>query len=208
MTSHGARSLIPTLIGVGLALAAGAQAQPVEDHQADIAFTGQVTSVDAGARTLRVRGPNGEHGLFHVNDEDTTIMSGDKEIALSELQKGDWVSIDADTRADEKVATYIEVVEGPSSASDRAEPTADGATIEVRHNKLSPAVVKIGPGETVTFHNVDKMPGGHTVTAVDGSFSSPPLDKGQDWSHSFDVPGVYPVRIKEHPQAEARIVVE
>lgn len=206
MTSHGARSL--ALIVVGLAIAAGARSQPVEHEQVGTAFTGKVTSVDPDAKTVSVRGANGEQGVFHVLDEDTTIMSGDEEVPLSALKRGDRVTIDADRREGRNVATYIEVVEGPSSKSGRALPTADSPVIEVRHDELSPALVKIGPGDSVTFHNVDEMPGGHTVTAVDGSFSSPPLAQGQDWSHSFDAPGVYTVRIKEHPGAEARIVVE
>lgn len=207
MTTHGPRALIPTLVA-GLAIAAGAQAQPVQNEEVGIAFTGKVTSVDAKARTLSLLGANGEKGVFHVDDK-TTIMSGDKDVALSDLQEGEWVSVDADTRDGRKVATYVEVVEeSATSKPGRALPTATGATIEVRHNKLSPQLVQIGAGETVTFHNVDKMPGGHTVMAVDGSFSSPGLGQGEDWSHTFDVPGVYQVRIKEHPSAEARIVVE
>jgi plastocyanin len=102
------------------------------------------------------------------------------------------------------------VVEDPTGDSDAstAEATAAGATIEVRHNKLSPAVTEIRAGQSVTFHNIDKMPKGHTVVDADGSFSSPPLDKDQSWSHSFDVPGTYTVKIKEHPKATATIVVE
>ncbi len=208
MTNRGARALVPTLMA--LALAAGAQAQPVQDEKASTAFTGEVTSVDAKAMTLQVRGVDGEKGSFHVSAKDTTIMSGDEKVALSSLHEGDWIAIDSDTRGGRKVATYIEVVEDPGAAggSPPAEATAAGARIEVRHNNLSPAMVQIDAGQTVTFHNVDKMPGGHTVAAVDGSFSSPPLDEGQDWSHGFDVPGVYQVRIKEHPNAKASIVVQ
>jgi plastocyanin len=209
MTHHGARTLIPTLVA-GLALAAGAAAQPVQNEQVGIAFTGKLTAVDANAKTLTVRGAHGEYGVFHVDEEDTTIMSGSEKVALSGLHEGEWISIDADMRGSRKVATYVEVVEDPTAGggSGRALPSPDGATIEVRHNDLSPALVQISAGQTVTFQNIDKMPGGHTVVAADGSFSSPALDQGETWSHTFDVPGVYPIRIKEHPGAEARVVVE
>jgi plastocyanin len=209
MTHRTALALIPALL-VALAFAGASRAQPIQKEQPGIAFTGKVTAVDAKTKTLRVIGANSEEGVFQVDEKDTTIMSGSQEIALSALHEGEWVSIDADMRGGQKVATYIEVVEDPhgGGGASSSQPTPVTARIEVRHNNLSPALVQLHAGETVTFHNVDKMPGGHTVMAVDGSFSSPPLDKGQDWSHSFDVPGVYQVRIKEHPDAVAKIVVE
>jgi hypothetical protein len=52
------------------------------------------------------------------------------------------------------------------------------------------------------------MPGGHTVVADDGSFSSPPLAKDQSWSRTFEKPGSVGVHIKEHPAAKARIEVK
>lgn len=84
---------------------------------------------------------------------------------------------------------------------------AGDTTIEVGHNRLDPGRVMISTGETVTFHNQDEMPGGHTVAAVDGAFQSPPLAKGDTWSHTFEEPGTYTVRIEEHPEATAEIVV-
>ena len=68
-------------------------------------------------------------------------------------------------------------------------------------------MVKIGAGRSVTFHNTGES-GVRTVVATDGSFASPPLEKGESWSHSFDVPGVYPVQIKEQPAAATSSVVE
>lgn len=200
---------IPALL-LGLAIALGAQAQPVQKEMVQIAFTGEVTAVDVKAGTVSVRGANGEAGVFEVDPKLTTIMSGSQDRELASLHKGEWIAIDANTRDGRKVATLIQVVEDPSegSAPDSSVATAAGATVEVRHNKLSPALVQIAAGQTVTFHNLDKMPGGHTVMATDGSFSSPALEQGQDWTHSFDVPGVYPIHIKEHPGAEASIVVE
>ncbi len=86
--------------------------------------------------------------------------------------------------------------------------TAAGASIDVGHNSLVPATVQIGVGQSVTFRCVAQMSGGHTIVARDGSFTSPPLAKDQSWSHSFDVPGVYKIGIKEHPAAEATIEVK
>ena len=216
MTNRDPR-LIPTLL-LGAALAVGAvvsapvetaRAQAIQKETVGIAFTGEVTAVDAKAGTVSAKGANGEQGTFHVDAKMTTILSGDQKVELSALHVGEWISISADTQKGRQVATYIEVVEDASGGGPaKAVATAAGATVEVRHNKLTPAVVQLRAGQSVTFHNLDEMPGGHTVMASDGSFSSPPLAKDQSWSHSFDVPGIYPVRIKEHPAAEASIVVE
>jgi len=86
--------------------------------------------------------------------------------------------------------------------------TAADTQVEVGHNRLAPARVEITAGDSVTFHNVDQMPGGHTVAADDGSFSSPPLAKDQSWSHTFPKPGSFGVHIKEHPGAKATIEVK
>ncbi len=91
---------------------------------------------------------------------------------------------------------------GPASA------LADDVMVHVGHNKLDPAELEVAVGTTVVFHNVDAMPGGHTVAADDGSFSSPGLAKDESWSHTFMEPAVYRYSIKEHPSATGKIVVE
>lgn len=85
---------------------------------------------------------------------------------------------------------------------------AGEVTVEVGHNRLSPAETTVQVGDTVSFHNVDAMPGGHTLVADDGSFESPSLEKDQRWSHVFDKAGTYTYRIKEHPDAKGKIQVE
>ena len=86
--------------------------------------------------------------------------------------------------------------------------SAEDAAVDVGHNKLEPATVSIAAGDKVTFTNRDQMPGGHSLVADDGSFSSPALDKGQSWSHTFERAGSYGYRIKEHPGAKGTINVK
>lgn len=81
-------------------------------------------------------------------------------------------------------------------------------TVTVGHSRIEPSSVKIRVGDTVVFHNVDEMPGGHTVAARDGSFASPPLAKDQRWSHTFERAGRYEIEIRQHPDAVGEIVVE
>ena len=85
---------------------------------------------------------------------------------------------------------------------------ADEVMVHVGHNKLDPAELTVPAGTTVVFHNLDEMPGGHTIVADDGSFESSGLAKDERWSHTFSEPGSYAYSIKEHPSAKGRIVVE
>lgn len=85
---------------------------------------------------------------------------------------------------------------------------ADDAVVKVGHNRLDPSELAVEPGTTVSFHNEDRMPGGHTIVADDGSFESPGLAKDESWSHTFDEPGTYGYSIKEHPSAKGKIVVK
>ncbi len=81
-------------------------------------------------------------------------------------------------------------------------------TVTVGHSRIDPSQVKVQAGDTVVFHNVDEMPGGHTIAADDGSFSSPPLAKDERWSHTFEAPGTHKIHIQQHPNAVGEIVVE
>ena len=85
---------------------------------------------------------------------------------------------------------------------------AADAMVQVGHNRLEPANVTIQAGESVTFHNQDRMPGGHTIVADDGGFSSPALEQDGNWSHSFDSAGTYSYHIDEHPGAKGTVTVE
>jgi plastocyanin len=84
---------------------------------------------------------------------------------------------------------------------------ADNARVTVGHNLLQPANLTLSIGQTVEFYNKDEMPGGHTIVADNGTFTSPPLKKGETWSHTFDRAGVYSIHIKQHPDAKATITV-
>ncbi|MBW2236742.1 MAG: cupredoxin domain-containing protein [Deltaproteobacteria bacterium] len=86
--------------------------------------------------------------------------------------------------------------------------SAGNFMVHVGHDKLNPAQVKIKAGDTVVFHNMDQMPGGHTVVSEDGELQSPPLALDGKWSHTFVMPGKYQFHIKEHPGAKATVIVE
>jgi plastocyanin len=85
---------------------------------------------------------------------------------------------------------------------------AEGVTVRVGHNRLTPAEVTVEAGTSVTFLNEDEMPGGHSVVADDGSFESPALGKGERWSHTFEKAGTIGYAIKQHPGAKGKVIVE
>jgi hypothetical protein len=105
------------LMALGLvALCVGsmaAWAQTIEKEEVDTALTGEITLIDTKARTVALQGANGERAVVRIDDK-TTIMSGAKKIGLEGLHKGARVAVDADRHGDSLVATYIEVVEGPT----------------------------------------------------------------------------------------------
>jgi len=207
MNSFKSLSPIAALL-LGVALAAAVNAQSVQDETVKIAFSGEITALDTGAKTISVTGANGEKGVFAIGPE-TSILSGSQKKDMASLVVGDWIVIDANQKGDQKLATYIEVVDGPDPAAGAAsaEATAAGSEVAVNGDALTPALVQIGAGQSVTFRNAGKS-GAVTVVADDGSLSSPALEPGKSWSHSFDVPGVYPIHVKENAKAKGSVVVE
>jgi plastocyanin len=85
---------------------------------------------------------------------------------------------------------------------------ADDAMVTIHHGRLDPASVTVPVGGTLHFTNGDAMPGGHSVAADDGSFTSPSLGKGDSWKHSFEKAGRYAYHIVQHPDVKGVVVVE
>ena len=104
-------------------------------------------------------------------------------------------------------AASAESAEAEPGTPPGGEPGTSGVTVDLGHNRLSPSEITIAVGGSVTFHNQDEMPGGHTLAADDGSFESPPLAKDESWSRTFPTAGTYPYHIKEHPGAKGKITV-
>jgi plastocyanin len=87
-------------------------------------------------------------------------------------------------------------------------PARADVTVAVGHSSFDPSQVKIKQGESVIFHNVQEMPGGHTVVADDGSWKSPPLALDEKFTKRFEQSGTVKIHLEQHPQATGAIVVE
>jgi len=106
------------------------------------------------------------------------------------------------------VALVLGIVLGSIFLVDRGWAGGEAVEVALSHSQIQPARVEIKVGESVTFKNVVDMPGGHTVVADDGSFESPPLNKGESWTHSFAKSGSYKFHLKQHPGTKGEVVVQ
>jgi plastocyanin len=82
---------------------------------------------------------------------------------------------------------------------------ADDATVTIQ-NFMFAMDVKVTPGSTVTWKNMDGEP--HTVVSTDGLFRSQALDEGDSYSFKFEKPGVYKYICSIHPRMKATITVK
>ena len=79
-------------------------------------------------------------------------------------------------------------------------------TVKISNLTFAPRTITVAAGTTVTWVNADDLP--HTVTAVDRSFRSRPLDTGDKVSFSFAKPGEYAYFCSIHPMMTGKVVVK
>ena len=81
-----------------------------------------------------------------------------------------------------------------------------GTTVEMQENCFTPTILRVQPGETVTWVNGDAVP--HTVTGASlawGDYTN--LVEGESVSHRFTSSGVYPYYCLLHSGMIGTIVV-
>ena len=87
---------------------------------------------------------------------------------------------------------------GPAFAADHA--------VEIKGMKFNPATLDVTVGDTVTFTNADAAP--HTGTAVDGSFDTGRLSKGQSATVTIGVAGMHDYKCAIHTMMKGTITAE
>lgn len=75
-----------------------------------------------------------------------------------------------------------------------------------QESKFEPAEITVAPGTAVTFRNDGQQP--HNVKADDGSFTSPMLNNGDTWQHTFASPGVFSYKCEPHPWMTGTVKVQ
>jgi plastocyanin len=79
-------------------------------------------------------------------------------------------------------------------------------SVKISNLTFAPQTITVSAGTTITWVNDDDLP--HTVTAVDKSFRSKPLDTGDKVSFSFAKPGEYAYFCSIHPMMTGKVVVK
>jgi len=82
---------------------------------------------------------------------------------------------------------------------------SETVTINIKSFKFSSAEVVISAGDTIIWTNQDGA--AHTATAVDGSFNTGTLKKGESGEVTFATAGTFDYFCKFHRNMKARIVV-
>jgi plastocyanin len=82
--------------------------------------------------------------------------------------------------------------------------TGDGDTVEIADGCFGPTTLKVDPGDTVTFVNLD--PYAHNVSAVGWGHLND-LNQGDSFQTTFAKAGVYPFACQYHPGMVGAIVV-
>ncbi|NKQ53485.1 cupredoxin family copper-binding protein [Amycolatopsis sp. K13G38] len=88
-----------------------------------------------------------------------------------------------------------------------ADAQATSKAVEMKGYAFSPSTLQISVGDTVTWTNNDSAP--HNVVVTDGpeKFSSPLIQQGQTFSHTFTQAGTYSYYCSVHPDMKATITV-
>jgi plastocyanin len=80
-----------------------------------------------------------------------------------------------------------------------------GVTVDMRALQFVPASVRVRAGTAVVWRNSDQL--AHTVTAEDGSWTSPLIDPGRTYRRVFDTAGTYRITCTPHPFMKAVVEV-
>ncbi|SFW85516.1 cupredoxin domain-containing protein [Amycolatopsis australiensis] len=88
-----------------------------------------------------------------------------------------------------------------------AAPAGSAKSVEAMGYKFTPASLTISVGDTVTWTNHDTAP--HNIVVTDGpeKFTSPTLQTGQTFSHTFTKAGTYSYYCSIHPDMKATVTV-
>jgi plastocyanin len=79
------------------------------------------------------------------------------------------------------------------------------AAVDIRDSRYLPPTLTVPAGTTVRWTNRDEET--HTVTSTDAAFGSAGLDLGEEYTHTFTAPGVYPYTCDLHPFMHGTIIV-
>lgn len=92
--------------------------------------------------------------------------------------------------------------DGDNNGDGQEKPVA----VSIADFEFTPSNLTIAKGVKVTWTNNDSAP--HTVTADDNSFTSPTLNKGDTYSHTFANSGTVDYHCAIHPMMTGSVIVQ
>jgi plastocyanin len=114
------------------------------------------------------------------------------------------------TTAQPTTTTAKPAITTVTSTTTTSQPTTTLAAatfgIDIQGFAFSPSSLTIGVGDRVVWTNNDAAP--HTVTADDGSFTSPDMPTGGTFSYRFTHAGTYSYHCSIHPSMKGTITVK
>lgn len=93
---------------------------------------------------------------------------------------------------------------GGGGCHDQSTTDGTGLDVALAENCFGPTILRVGVGDTVTWHNKDQVD--HTVTAAAGLFDAI-LSYGKQTSYRFAAAGVFPYYCIYHPRMAGAVVV-
>ena len=94
---------------------------------------------------------------------------------------------------------------GVAKGAEAAGTAQAGVTVDMRGIQFVPATVRVRAGSGVLWKNSDQF--AHTVTAQDGSWTSPLIEPGQTYQRVFEKPGTYAITCTPHPFMKSTVEV-
>ncbi len=114
--------------------------------------------------------------------------------------------VDGDAEAEAAAAdTAVAPPDLDAALGGLEERTPSGATVSTIDRAFQPEAIEVTVGEAVTWTNDDTE--GHTVTAVDGSFNSPIMTVGDEFSTTFETVGTFDYFCAIHPEMAGTVTV-
>jgi plastocyanin len=179
------------------------------------AVTPETTSIRPGRITFVARNGGRLHHGFELRGEGSHRHGGGFKLEGPLFGPGDHVRLSATLSPgvyelecyvgdhEERGMRSTLVVRADAPLVRPAAPKAN--EVKIDGFAFGPSKLSVSAGTQVRWANGD--PTAHTVTAVDGSFGSDPLSRGQAFTRRFDAAGVYRYRCAIHPTMEGTVVV-
>lgn len=144
--------------------------------------------------------------LFEADDPSRTVTrdyTTECRTCHVPAQETDWVYVQGYPTLG--VTSNQPMSRDPVSMAASPDDVTSGAVVTIDELEFTPSVIRVEPGDMVTWVNRDDYP--HTATADDGSFDTGTFEPGETAQIVFEEPGVYPYFCTPHPFMKATVIV-